>query len=247
MRKSYSVLVAACFACTTLSAQSLLIYDAEGSNDYTWYKSTNEDAPVEIYTNPKRDAVNSTAHCAGFLRMKDDPQHVSAGLGNLDIDITQYDSISFMVYKTIAGRVQLEINDVNGDKYWYNTADEDFIPGQWNKIGFSLADVKANIKIILIAPHNRMGTDDPNWKDEIMYFDQVEMYNTQKETTNINTTTIVHPIVTTELYSINGQLINSFSHNGISEIQNYHEPGIYVLKQIDETGNSITKKILITK
>ena len=245
MRKFYSFLIAACFACTTLSAQTLLIYDAEGSNDYTWYKSTNEDAPVEVYTNPKRDAVNSTAHCAGFLRMKDDPQHVSAGLGNLNIDISQYDSISFMVYKTIAGRVQLEINDVNGDKYWYNTADEDFIPGQWNKIGFSLADVKANIKIILIAPHNRMGTDDPNWKDEIMYSDQVEMYG--DETSGIEGIDNDREIIRTELYSVSGKLLHTFHNTDISSILFNLSQGMYILKETDEQGCVSTRKMVVRK
>ena len=234
-----------------LQGQSLMIFNGEGANpEYIWtvwrtaeYRQLQ--APID---NPKKDAINNTDYCAGFMRMKADPQHVGAALEKLNIDIVTYDSISFIVYKDIPGRVQLEIKDVNGKSYWYKiNNDDEFNAGQWNKFNFSLADIEANIETIIISPHLRESTSDPNWVDQMMYFDQVEMYSTKGETTNINTATIVHPIVATELYSINGQLINSFSHDATDEIQHYYEPGVYILKQIDGVGNTTTKKLLVTK
>ena len=233
------------------SAQALIIFDGESNNpNYVWeiWRTPNEEyrhIRTQI-ANPKKDATNSTDYCAAFTRMKADPEYISAAVEKLNIDATQYDSISFMVYKDIPGRVQLEIKDINGDSYWYKIENrDDFVAGQWNKFAFPLHEIRANIEAILIAPHLQDESGNANWTDQMVYFDQILLYN--EGASNTNYLQANRNIVSSELYSINGHLLQTFGNESYESILSHYPQGTFILKQIDDQNYVSITKIITRK
>lgn len=132
------------------------------------------------YTNPLTDGLNTTPFCASIMRAGSDTDAggkpwSGGALWNsykVNINPAEYDRISIMVLKDVAGDVQLEIQsdgEQNKDwlKVWYS---EDNL-GKWQKLTFKIPENRtAVINNILVAPHVH---DAGGFATQRMYWDEM--------------------------------------------------------------------------
>ncbi len=159
---------------------NLIIYDGETVKP-TWaaLASTLNNG----YINPLTDGINPTSTCISIMRKKvatDDGGRPWSGgaLWNqykVNVDPAIYDRFELMILKTSAGTVQLEIQgDGETNKDWLKVAYTAEDAGKWQKLTFMIpASRTAVINNVLVAPHVDDTAADPNFTDQMMYWDQL--------------------------------------------------------------------------
>lgn len=132
------------------------------------------------FANPLTDGINTTPYCASIIR---DGNDTDAGgkpwsggaLWNsykVNINPAEYDRLSIMVLKEVAGDVQLEIqSDGEQNKDWLKVWYSEEQLGKWQKLIFKIPENRtAVINNILIAPHIH---DAGGFTTHRMYWDEL--------------------------------------------------------------------------
>lgn len=136
--------------------------------------------------NPKRDGINTTTTCVSIERRKEDTDNggkawSGGALWNsnkVNIDPAKYSKFTLMVLKNNAGKVQLEIqSDGEANKDWLKADYTAESAGQWQELTFEIpTDRTAIINSILVAPHNDDTANDPNFKTQTIYWDELKVH-----------------------------------------------------------------------
>lgn len=142
------------------------------------------------YINPLTDGINTTLSCVAIMRKKaasDDGGRPWSGgaLWNqykVNVDPAVYDRFEIMILKQTAGTVQLEIQgDGETNKDWLKVAYTAENAGKWQKLTFMIpSSRKAVINNILVAPHVDDASSNPNFTDQMMYWDELVAVPKQK-------------------------------------------------------------------
>lgn len=161
----------------------LVIYDGETVSP-TWASLAS--TVNNGYANPKTNGINTTSTCISMVRTKeasdDGGRPWSGGAlwneNKVNIDPAVYSKFTIMVLKNTAGDVQLEIQS-NGEqnKDWLKSSYSANALGEWQELTFQIpASRTAVINNILVAPHVIDSNNDPNFKTQMMYWDQLKAY-----------------------------------------------------------------------
>ena len=237
MRKAI-LFLATVFSAFALSAQTLMISNGEDVGIDWWPAGST--GIIECWNNPSKDAVNSTEK-ATTVWIGDNPDPwTGGGLGGLNIDVTIYDMISVLIYKQVAGNVQLEIQQ--GDAKYYLRADYT-TPNQWQKLEFAIPAEMTQITTLLVAPFIEKevtleGEQHRMWWDEIIAFKE----DTSTAIAGLNSN---KEIVSTQIFSITGSLLQSLD-KGQTINQTSLSSGTYIIKTIDVNGKITSSKYVKT-
>lgn len=161
--------------------EPIVLYDGESVSP-TW--SAIASSIDNGYANPKTNGINPSPNCVSIIRRKeasDDGGRVWSGgaLWNahkVHIDPTEYDRFTLMVLKDVAGEVQLEIQaDGEQNKDWLKASYSETALGEWQELTFIIpASRTAVINNILVAPHLKDVSNDPDFSTQRMYWDQLK-------------------------------------------------------------------------
>ncbi len=139
--------------------------------------------------NPKTDGINPTPTCVSIMRHKaasDDGGRAWSGGAlwhnyKVNIDPAVYSKFTMMVLKSSPGVVHLELQtDGELNKDFVSTSYSADHLGEWQELTFVIpASRTAIINNILVAVHDADTSTDPNFTDQIMYWDQLKAYPKQ--------------------------------------------------------------------
>jgi len=147
-----------------------------------------------------------------------------------------------MVFKQIAGTVRLELQ--NGTNNFFVTANYNS-PGAWQNLKFTIPSGVGTIATLLVAPHfeNYVTNPIPDGEAHRMWWDQVVAYNATTGISNVFDSKKQN-IVKTEIYSLNGVLIDQLGAN--EEIPYTRlSKGIFLVKQTENNGNTSVSKVSV--
>jgi hypothetical protein len=161
------------------------------------------------------------------------------GLGGLNINVSTYNKISVLVFKNVAGTVQLELQDGGSNKFVlanYTT------PGAWQKLEFAIPAGMGNITTLLIAPFINHDLSTIVGEQSRCFWDEVVAFN--DASTGISNTFSSDMIVKTEIFTMTGTLLKTLNENQKVPYSLLFQ-GMYILKQTDAKGNVTSSKIYI--
>ncbi|MDD2996891.1 MAG: hypothetical protein PHP99_11880 [Paludibacter sp.] len=148
--KKFTLIISMIITCNIAFGQIVLSNGEDTGLDW-WQAGSTKVEYVDYH--PKEG--NPSAKCMTIWISPDSEAWSGGGLSGLNIDVSAYNKISVLVYKNVAGDVQLEIQsdgEQNKDwlKVWYS---EDNL-GKWQKLTFKIPENRtAIINNILVAPH----------------------------------------------------------------------------------------------
>lgn len=226
----------------TLSSNAQEIISNGETIGTSWWPAGSAGA-VDTWDNPLKDAVNGTDKAMTVWINNTDANYTGGGMGGLNVDVALYNTISVMIYKQIAGKVRLELQD--GTSNYFVEANYT-TPNAWQKLEFAIPSAMGNITTLLVAPHFEDYTANPIPDGEAhrMWWDEVVAF--EKTTTSVKNfdDNADRNIVKTEIYSITGSLLKTYD----SKIVSFHglfAKGIYIVKETDDKNVSISRKINI--
>ena len=233
------LLTAICFFTSMNFAQAQqVIYNGEDINPGWWPSPDFLTIDNNIDWGPK-SGINTSDHCASMWINPGDEDWFCAGLGGLNIDVSAYNRISIQFYNAvISSPVRLELQDGIHDSQFVLA--EYTTPGEWQELTFDIPAEMGNITTLLIAPHFVAGGADarPYLTDEAcrFFWDNVTAF--KEAGASVEKVVAGNAeIVSTQVYSVFGTFIGN-------QIDTKTLPqGIYILKQMDSKGNTITRKI----
>ncbi len=227
-----------CVAFLALNAQTMVISNGEDIGINWWQAGS---TAVEIVDwHPKEGNPSAKAMTIWISPTSD--AWSGGGISNLNIDVTAYNKISVLVYKNVSGTVRLELQD--GTTNYFTSANYT-TPGAWQKLEFSIpSEMTNNITTLLIAPFIDYDLSTIVGEQSRCFWDDVIAFN--DTTTDIKPITIdgTKTIVSTEIYTITGSLIETVQGNQkipYSKMTN----GLYILRQKDSNGNITSSTISV--
>lgn len=239
MKRSILLLVANLFI-VTLFAQQVI---SNGEDTGTGWWPAGSAGAVDTWDNPLKDDVNGTNKAMTVWINNGDADYTGGGIGGLSIDVSPYNTISVMIFKQIAGTVRLELQ--NGTSNFFVTANYTS-PGAWQNLKFLIPAGVGTLTTLLVAPHfeNYVTNPIPDGEAHRMWWDQVVAYN--DTTTGISNAfdSKRQNIVKTEIYSLNGVLIEQLGAN--EEIPYTRlSRGVFLVKCTDNNGNTSVSKVSV--
>jgi len=132
------------------------------------------------FANPKTSGINNTPFCASFIRDANTGEGWHGGAlwnsNKVTIDPAEYDRISVMVLKDVAGDVQLEIqSDGEANKDWLRVWYSGDHLGEWQELIFPIpAGRTAVINNILVMPHEHPNGEPVAFPTQRMYWDELK-------------------------------------------------------------------------
>lgn len=221
-----------------LFAQSdLVLYNGEDVTPI-WY-TIGSAGQIDPWGNPTFDAVNSTADCISIWRNFGDDDWTGGGIA-VTVDPATYKSISLMVLKETAGRVQLELQTAEGAFAWLQK--EYTTPGAWQQLDFDIPTGAVNIITnVLVAPHLENTKEDLTFGQR-MYWDEI-IAKTSVTTSLSPEVSDSKEIISSDVYTIGGKLIDTLNADESLNIDSYVK-GVYIVKQTDINGKTYTQKII---
>lgn len=243
--------------------------EASFDPNLTWYASYNTSAVNEIVlyngddlkpwwgdlsstvnrdaVNPLTDGINASTGCVSITR-KANGNYTGGynwsggalwGWERLYLSPTQYNRFSLMVLKPIAGKVQLEIQQVIPETKGYIIADYT-TPGQWQKLEFDASSFSGSvINNILVEPHSQ----DYAGEDMTIYWDNLTAYINNTATGMVSNNNDEF-IVRIDVYTVMGVLIKTVKNSAEISLSTMKK-GLYLIKKTDISGNTKCEKIFI--
>ncbi|MDD3077662.1 MAG: T9SS type A sorting domain-containing protein [Paludibacter sp.] len=235
MKKTF-LLSLFCIAFLGLNAQTLVISNGEDTGLNWWQAGS---TAVEIVDwHPKEGNTSEKSMTIWISPISD--QWSGGGLSGLDIDVNVYNTISVLVYKNVTGTVRLELQD--GTANYFVTADYT-TASVWQKLEFTIPSEMGNITTLLIAPFIDYDLSTITGEESRCFWDEVIAYN--DTTTGLNEIQSDNSaIVRTDIYTLSGDLIHSVAGNQKID-SSILSKGLYLIRQITETGNVTCKKVCI--
>ena len=139
--------------------------------------------------NPKTNGINSTPTCVSIMRRKaatDDGGRAWSGgalwhTNKVNIDPAVYNKFTMMVLKNSPGIVHLELQtDGELNKDFVATSYSADHLGEWQELTFVIpASRTAIINNILVAAHDADTSIDPNFANQVIYWDNLKAYPKQ--------------------------------------------------------------------
>ncbi|GAB1416374.1 hypothetical protein MASR2M117_17800 [Paludibacter sp.] len=164
------------------------------------------------------------------------------GLSGLNIDVILNNKISVLVYKNVTGTVRLELQD--GTSNYFVSANYT-TPSEWQKLEFAIPNGIGNITTLLIAPFIDYDLSTIEGEQSRCYWDDVVAYD--DTITGVYTPKMEQGLITkTIIYTLNGVKINEFAGD-VKDVHNLLYKGVYIVKRINEEGESFISKIAISK
>ncbi len=110
-------------------------------------------------------------------------QWSGGGLSGLNINVSDYNTISLLVYKNVTGTVRLELQD--GTSNYFVTANYT-TAGVWQKLDFPIPSQMGNITTLLIAPFIDYDLSTIVGEQSRCFWDEVIAFNTYSISTSSN-------------------------------------------------------------
>ncbi|NDW10970.1 hypothetical protein [Dysgonomonas sp. 520] len=228
----------------TVISQTQVISDGETTGLNWW--TAGSAGGIDYWDNPSKDDVNQTDKAITVWINNGDSDFTGGGISDLNISTSTYKSISVLIYKKINGTVRLELQDSENSVTEFVTQ-EYTSAGNWQKLEFQIPASLEKITTLLVAPHFvdtnaspiDTGIDDANrmWWDELVASSTI--------TTSIADDVVNTDIVSTQIYSLNGHLLEVLKDNA-SVYDTSLPKGIYILKKIDSLGAATVSKSVKT-
>ncbi len=224
----------------SINAQNLVISNGEDTGLGWWQAGS---TAVEIVDWHPKDGNPSEKSMTIWISTNSDVWS-GGGLGGLNIDVTTYNTISVLVYKNVAGTVRLELQDGDGENNKFFVSADYNTPGTWQKLEFPIPAEMGNIKTLLIAPFIDYDLSSIVGEQSRCFWDDVEAF--YKVPASINSLFENKEIVSSQIYSINGHLLQTiYGNENVMQLQ--LPKGFYIVKSTDINGNITTDKMLYAK
>ncbi|HET7733716.1 MAG TPA: hypothetical protein VFK73_07740 [Paludibacter sp.] len=217
-----------CVAFLALNAQTMVISNGEDIGINWWQAGSTGVEYVDWH--PKTG--NPSAKAMTIWISPNSDAWSGGGLSGLNINVSTYNKISVLVFKNVAGTVRLELQDGGPNQFVsanYTT------PGAWQKLEFAIPAGMSNITTLLIAPFIDYNLSTIVGEQSRCFWDEVVAFN--DTTTGVSNTFSSAEIVKTEIFTVTGSLIKTFSNSQIVTYSGIAK-GLYIIKQTDNVGNS---------
>jgi len=166
-------------------------------------------------------------------------QWSGGGLSGLNINVSDYNTISLLVYKNVTGTVRLELQD--GTSNYFVTANYT-TAGVWQKLDFPIPSQMGNITTLLIAPFIDYDLSTIVGEQSRCFWDEVIAFN--DTTTGVSSPFVSAEIVKTEIFSLTGKLLLTL--NGSQKLPYSSKlKGLFIIKKTDVEGKTNSTKIAI--
>lgn len=231
--KKISLIISLIISCNFVFGQ-LVISNGEDIGLDWWQAGS---TAVEVVDWHPKDGNPSDKAMTIWISTNSD-QWSGGGLSGLNIDVSDYSTISLLIYKNVSGTVQLELQD--GVSNYFLIADYT-TAGEWQKIDFTIPSGMGNITTLLIAPFIDYDLSTIVGEQSRCFWDEITIYN--KITTNqTHSLTAQDNIYKTIVYSLNGHKVDEFVN-----FNNILEPGLYIIEKRYASGIIAVEKKAILK
>ena len=222
----------------------MTLYNGEDANFYWGDLAATVNRDVE---NPDKTGINTSDHCVSVLRTNtgtepNGVQHSGGalfGCERMRINPAEYNRLSVMVLKGIAGPVTLELQKDGVDNRFVTAQYTEEEVGKWQQLVFDISGSTEEIHRLLIRPHDTQ--DGLTAEGTLMYWDNVIAYYEENTSTNSHVIFDEESVIETVYYNIMGKYVGT----GLDET--LLPNGIYIVKETDSNGAVRARKIQLWK
>ncbi len=225
----------------------MTLYNGEEVNSF-WgniVANVNQNVP-----NPDKTGINTSDFCVSVLRNNSDTDNGGRGWSGgalwgcekVRISPSSYNRLSVMVKKPVAGPVTLELQKDGIDNQFITVQYTEQNINQWQNLIFDISSRSEEIYRILIRPHD---TNEGLAAEGVqMYWDNFRAYYDVTNNVDLNMFKPYQNLIRTEVYTLAGVLKlrteKKLSSDSLC-------PGIYIVKEYFENGQTTNRKLLIDK